>query len=79
MAARKLLNAKEAADMLGVPESWVLANARARRLPSVQAGLCVDYRHKSSFSPAVEYVRADVAAAERQAAYKQGWEDARHG
>lgn len=34
----RLLNSAEAADLLGVPESWVLSSARAQRIPSVKLG-----------------------------------------
>jgi excisionase family DNA binding protein len=34
----RLLNAKEVADRLGVPESWVRQETRAGRMPHVRLG-----------------------------------------
>lgn len=45
-SAPPLIDAKGAAEILGVPASWVLAEARAQRIPHVKLG---------------KYVRFDVA------------------
>lgn len=45
-AAPPLIDAKGAAEILGVPASWVLAEARAQRIPHCRLG---------------KYVRFDVA------------------
>jgi excisionase family DNA binding protein len=42
-----LLTAAEAAALLSVPKSWVLAEARADRLPHVKIGRYVRFRHDS--------------------------------
>lgn len=34
----RLIDAKEAAAMLGVPDTWILAEARAERIPYVPVG-----------------------------------------
>ncbi len=47
--SRPLLNAEEAGLLLGVPKTWVLAEARADRIPHVRLG---------------RYVRFDAAALE---------------
>jgi excisionase family DNA binding protein len=46
---RSLLNAEQAGALLGVPATWVLAEARARRIPHVRLG---------------HYVRFEAAALE---------------
>ncbi len=46
----RLLNAKQAADLLGVPASWLLAQARRDKVPYVKLG---------------KYVRFDRADLER--------------
>jgi excisionase family DNA binding protein len=38
-----LLDAAQAADLLGVPKSWVLAEARADRIPHVRLGKYVRF------------------------------------
>jgi excisionase family DNA binding protein len=38
-----LLDAKQAAALLGVPSSWVLAEARADRIPHVRLGRYVRF------------------------------------
>jgi len=38
-----LLNAKQAATLLNVPESWVRAEARAQRIPHVRLGRYVRF------------------------------------
>jgi excisionase family DNA binding protein len=43
-AATPLLNAKQAAELLGVPASWVLARARADAIPHVRLGRYVRFR-----------------------------------
>ncbi len=42
MSAR-LIDATEAGELLGVPKSWVLAQARADRIPHVRLGLYVRF------------------------------------
>jgi len=39
-----LLDAKAAAELLGVPATWVLAEARAERIPHVRLGKYVRFR-----------------------------------
>jgi excisionase family DNA binding protein len=39
-----LLDAKAAADLLGVPSTWVLAEARADRIPHVRLGKYVRFQ-----------------------------------
>jgi len=41
--APRLVDAEAAAGMLGVPKSWVLAEARANRIPHVQLGRYVRF------------------------------------
>jgi excisionase family DNA binding protein len=43
----RLLNAPEAAELLGVKPSWVLTEARAGRLPHVRLGRYVRFRQDS--------------------------------
>lgn len=43
MSTRRLINADEAADLLGVPASWVLAQARRNRIPHVRLGRYVRF------------------------------------
>lgn len=43
VAVTRLLNAKEAGEMLNVPISWVLAQARADRIPHVRLGRYVRF------------------------------------
>ena len=43
-APAALLDADAAADLLNVPASWVLAEARAGRLPSLKLGRYVRFR-----------------------------------
>ena len=43
-APQSLLNADAAADLLNVPSSWVLAEARVGRLPSLKIGRYVRFR-----------------------------------
>ena len=43
-AATPLLNAKQAAELLGVPASWVLAQARRDAIPHVRLGRYVRFR-----------------------------------
>lgn len=38
-----LIDAQAAADLLGVPKSWVLAEARAERIPHVRLGRYVRF------------------------------------
>lgn len=38
-----LLNAEQAADLLNVPKTWVLAEARADRIPHVRLGRYVRF------------------------------------
>ena len=38
-----LLDAAQAADLLGVPKTWVLAEARADRIPHVRLGRYVRF------------------------------------
>ncbi len=38
-----LIDAKAAAELLGVPPSWVLAQARANRIPHVRLGRYVRF------------------------------------
>lgn len=47
---KQLLNAEQAAEILNVPASWVLAQARAQAIPCVRLG---------------RYVRFDLADLER--------------
>ncbi len=42
-AADRLVDATAAAELLGVPASWVLAQARAQRLPHVRLGRYVRF------------------------------------
>jgi excisionase family DNA binding protein len=42
-----LLNAGEAASLLSVPRTWVLAEARANRIPHVRIGRYVRFRRES--------------------------------
>lgn len=42
-----LLTAAEAAALLSVPKSWVLAEARANRIPHVRIGRYVRFRRDS--------------------------------
>ncbi len=42
-ATAPLLNAEQAADLLNVPASWVLAEARAERIPHVRLGRYVRF------------------------------------
>lgn len=42
MSAR-LIDAAQAGDLLGVPKSWVLAEARADRIPHVRLGRYVRF------------------------------------
>ena len=44
--AGALLNAQQAAALLGVPATWVLAEARANRLPHVRLGRYVRFEAK---------------------------------
>ncbi len=39
----RLLNAEQAAELLGVPKTWVLAEARADRIPHIRLGRYVRY------------------------------------
>lgn len=39
----RLLDAKEAGDLLGVPGSWLLAQARRNRVPHVRLGKYVRF------------------------------------
>jgi excisionase family DNA binding protein len=39
----RLLNAGQAAELLGVPKTWVLAEARADRIPHVRLGRYVRF------------------------------------
>ena len=41
--SRQLLNADQAAELLNVPASWVLAEARADRIPHVRLGRYVRF------------------------------------
>jgi excisionase family DNA binding protein len=43
VGARGLIDAQAAADLLGVPKSWVLAEARADRIPHVRLGRYVRF------------------------------------
>jgi len=40
---KALLNAEQAAELLGVPKSWVFAEARADRIPHVRLGRYVRF------------------------------------
>lgn len=40
---RRLIPAADAADLLGVPKTWVLAEARANRIPHVRLGRYVRF------------------------------------
>ncbi len=44
--ARALLNAEQAAALLSVPATWVLAEARANRVPHVRLGRYVRFEAK---------------------------------
>lgn len=39
----RLIDAREAAALLNVPDTWVLAEARARRIPHVRLGRYVRF------------------------------------
>jgi excisionase family DNA binding protein len=43
MSTTTLINAKEAAVQLGVPHTWLLAEARADRIPHVRLGKYVRF------------------------------------
>ena len=45
--ARSLLTAEEVADMLGVATSWVYAQSRAGRIPTVKLGRYYRYRRQT--------------------------------
>lgn len=43
MTGRALLDANDAAELLNVPKSWVLAEARADRIPHLKLGKYVRF------------------------------------
>lgn len=43
MSAHRLIDATAAGDLLGVPKSWVLAEARRDRIPHVRLGRYVRF------------------------------------
>jgi excisionase family DNA binding protein len=43
-AEARLIDARAAGELLGVPTSWVLAEARSNRLPHVRLGRYVRFR-----------------------------------
>ena len=60
-----LLTAKEVADLLGVPTSWVYQQSRAGRIPTVRLGRYRRYRRE-----AIEEWLGQIEA---------GWSGARNG
>ena len=42
-ASKRLLDSTAAAELLGVPKTWVLAEARANRIPHIRLGRYVRY------------------------------------
>lgn len=43
----RLLDAREVAELLGVPPGWVYRESRAGRIPTVRLGRYVRYRRES--------------------------------
>ena len=59
-AADRLLDAKQVAEMLGVPASWVYAQSRRGVLPTVELGRYKRYRRSAIEAWIVERERASV-------------------
>jgi excisionase family DNA binding protein len=57
-----LLNAKEAGALLSVPHTWVLAEARADRIPHVRLGRYVRFDHDQLLAWALARQRGPVRA-----------------
>jgi excisionase family DNA binding protein len=55
-----LLTAAEAAALLSVPRTWVLAEARANRIPHVRVGRYVRFRRESLIAWVAERERGPV-------------------
>ena len=54
MASDRLLTAADVAELLSVPVSWVREHTRSGRIPHVQLGHYVRYRHETVVSWVVE-------------------------
>ncbi len=61
-AATPLLNAQQAAELLGVPPSWVLAQARRDSIPHVRLGRYVRFRADDLDAWAAERARGPRGA-----------------
>ena len=57
---RALLDATEVAELLGVPTSWVYAEARAGRLPHVRIGRYRRFRRRTVDAWIVDHERGPV-------------------
>lgn len=61
LSFHSLIDAKEAGEMLGVPASWVLAQARARRIPHHRLGHYVRF-DREELQRWLKETRIDVRA-----------------
>ena len=57
-----LLNAQEAADLLGVPATWLLAEARRARVPHVRLGRYVRFNRETLLDWVANLERGPVSS-----------------
>jgi excisionase family DNA binding protein len=59
---RYLLNAREAGELLGVPASWLLAEARRARVPHVRLGRYVRFNRETLLAWVAGHERGPVTS-----------------
>ena len=60
-----LIDAQAAAQLLGVPSTWILAEARSNRIPHVRLGRYVRFRREALLAWVLERERGPLASRSR--------------
>ena len=64
-APSRLIDAKAAGELLGVPTSWVLAEARSKRIPHIRLGRYVRFRSDALLQWALDREQGPVRHSSR--------------